>query len=424
MVGQFHQLDSADMAPSWSRSSSPTLARVLAGDLCAGCGLCAAIAPDAVTMRLDSNGYARPFALGQPVAPDQEVRIKSACPGSEIAPWPPSGTPVHPYWGPVKSCGHGHASDDVTRFGGSSGGILSALAIHALTTGMVDAVVHIAADDRSPALNQVRLSTTAEQIQGAAGSRYGPSPLLAELAALLDDPRTFMVIGKPCDISALRQLAKSDPRVDARFRWMLSFFCGGMPSAHGTDAIIAALGMDKADLATFRYRGNGWPGTARAQQSDGRAAQMSYAESWGKYLSSRVQYRCKICPDAVGGSADLAAADAWYGGETGYPQFEERDGRSLVLARTDAGSDLLNSALAADDCQMEHLAIAEIDLMQPAQARRKRLIAARTLAARLMFQPLPVMRGLAVRAAAANAGWLEQAKNLGGALRRIAQGQR
>ena len=120
----------------------------------------------------------------------------------------------------------------------------------------------------------------------------------------------------------------------------------------------------------------------------------------------------------------MAAADAWYGGETGYPQFEERDGRSLVLARTDAGSDLLNSALAADDCQMEHLAIAEIDLMQPAQARRKRLIAARTLAARLMFQPLPVMRGLAVRAAAANAGWLEQAKNLGGALRRIAQGQR
>ena len=55
---------------------------------------------------------------------------------------------------------------------------------------------------------------------------------------------------------------------------------------------------------------------------------MSYADSWGAHLSKHVQFRCKICPDAVGGVADIACADAWYGGDSGYPQFDEAAGRS------------------------------------------------------------------------------------------------
>ena len=117
------------------------------------------------------------------------------------------------------------------------------------------------------------------------------------------------------------------------------------------------LGVEPADLTAFRYRGNGWPGRATATARDGRVAHMSYEESWGGYLSKEVQFRCKICPDAVGGVADIACADAWYGGETGYPTFEELDGRSLIMSRTARGQTVLDNAVADKAVAMEPLAM-------------------------------------------------------------------
>ena len=151
---------------------------------------------------------------------------------------------------------------------------------------------------------------------------------------------------------------------------------------------------------------------------------MRYAESWGVHLSKQVQFRCKICPDAVGGVADIACADAWYGGETGYPTFDEMDGRSLVITRTAAGVDLLSSAVNAGTVKVEPLPVAEIALMQPAQARRKRLVAARIAACMLTFQPRPKMTGLDVTLAARNTAITERLKNMIGTVRRIVVDQR
>ena len=433
-------------------AQSPTLARVARGELCAGCGLCAGISDGAISMAIDGAGFARPQVIGV-VSPMLERQIAAACPGVVVAPWPapapaapaaPAAFPatdppalpasdqsdaatghlVHPYWGPILSSLTGHATDDAVRHVGSSGGMVSALAIYALDAGLVDAVVHVRADDADPLANMVTVSRSAADVLAAAGSRYGPSATLATVGALLDSDQRYMMVGKPCDVSALRQLAAVDSRVDARFVHMLSFFCGGMPSVKGTEAIVGAMGFERSDVAAFRYRGMGWPGTARVDTADGRSAQMSYEQSWGQYLSGRVQYRCKICPDAVGGGADIACADAWYGGESGYPQFDQRDGRSLVLVRTNAGRALLDAAIAAAACVVEVEPVAAIDLMQPAQARRKRLVRARLWAARITGQPVPVMAGLAVDAASARAGIGEKLRNFIGSVRRITQGRR
>jgi coenzyme F420 hydrogenase subunit beta len=120
----------------------------------------------------------------------------------------------------------------------------------------------------------------------------------------------------------------------------------------------------------------------------------------------------------------VACADAWYGGETGYPTFEEQAGRSLVMTRTAAGEELLEQAVAAGAIATEPLDIAEIDLMQPSQARRKRLIRARLGAVHATLQPAPRMDGLMVGEAAARAGTKEALQNFAGTGRRIVQGRR
>jgi coenzyme F420 hydrogenase subunit beta len=168
---------------------------------------------------------------------------------------------------------------------------------------------------------------------------------------------------------------------------MLAFFCAGIPSAAGTGRILDRLGVKPDDVATFRYRGDGWPGFATATLKDGSQKRMSYADSWGDILSKEVQFRCKICADAIGNSADVACADAWIGDEKGYPSFEEQDGRSLIIARSANGKAVLDAARAAGRIETQPLDMAQIALMQPAQARRKKEIVSRLAAVAMTGRP-------------------------------------
>lgn len=401
-----------------SSFTSPTLKRVVDGQLCVGCGLCAAAAPDEVTMARDGPlGYLRP-AQSAAIAPAAEALIADACPGAKVAPWPPAPA-TSALWGPYLSVHTGHAADTELRHAGSSGGVLSGLVLHLLETGAIDRVVHVAMDPDAPLLTHIVNSTGRADVVRAAGSRYAPVAPIAAIAAELAAGGRFAFIGKPCDISALRQWAKHDPRIDAHVAVMLSFFCAGTPSQAGTDRIIRRLGANADRLTSFRYRGDGWPGYATAVETDGRTTRMSYADSWGDILSKQVQFRCKICPDAVGGVADIAAADAWYGDESGYPTFEEADGRSLIMVRSPRGAELLAEAQAAGAITTTPLDIAEIIKMQPHQARRKRLVASRIGALTATLQAKPRTTGTFVEAAAKLAPFAEQLRSFAGSVRRI-----
>ena len=402
-------------------ATSPTVRRVLKGELCAGCGLCASVSGGAFRMESTPPGYNRPVQQG-PVSAEAERTIAEACPGSVVAPWGEAPT-VHPYWGPLRQVMTGYAPDATIRFEGSSGGAISGLLIHALRTAVVDRVLHISADPADPTRNVVAMSRTPEEVLSRAGSRYTGSSPLEHIDEALAEGGAMAFVGKPCDASAIRLLAQSDPRVARHVPLVVSFFCGGIPSHAGVGRILAEMGVIHAEVTEFRFRGRGWPGNAAAVTAE-RTAEMSYADSWGGHLSKEVQFRCKICPDAVGGVADIACADAWYGDDDGYPSFEEQEGRSLIVTRTAAGDKLLASAMAAGAVAADPLEPGEIDKMQPSQARRKRLVLARTLALPATLQPQPRMTGLGVLQAARRASLGEQLKNLLGTVRRTLSGRR
>ncbi len=373
-------------------------------------------------METVAPGYSRPRQVA-PIADAVEASIAGSCPGSTVAPWQ-SAPNRHHSWGPWHRTMTGHASDEHIRHAGSSGGAISALLIVALETGLVDRVLHVDADPDQPTRNRIRWSDSADQIVAGSGSRYAASSPLAAIDRALREGARFAFVGKPCDVSALRQYVRHDSRVAGQVPLMLSFFCGGLPSHDGADRIIRAMGLEPDEVVDFRYRGNGWPGLTRAVTADGRSGEMRYAESWGGHLASQVQFRCKICPDAVGGVADIACADAWYGGESGYPTFEEQAGRSLIMTRSAAGEALLDAAMARGAIIAEPLDIGEVDLMQPAQARRKRMVQARLAASLVTAQPRPKVKGLDVGKAARTAGWRESLSNFAGTARRIILGRR
>lgn len=409
------------------RMTSAVLEKVRKNDLCTGCGACAALTDGKAEMIVE-RGYNRPRQRAA-FSDAQEAAIGAVCPGlglrSDCGPDDDATARTQDVlWGPIVQLWEGWAQDPRIRHQGSSGGVLTAILKHLLSTGAVAFVVETAADDMTPYANKAIATRDADTVFDAAGSRYAPSSPLANLETHLARKEPFAFVGKPCDIAALRAMAVHDPRIDRLIPYKLSFFCAGVPSLDGARAILDAMGVDDAaDVAQFRYRGDGWPGTASATLKNGDKKQMSYHESWGEILTQHLQFRCKICPDGVGGAADLVCADAWSCDDKGYPTFDERDGVSLILARTPAGARLADAVAAAGVIHRQPADLKRVNAMQPGQVKRKRLAWSRLAAIAVVgvFTGAirPKFSQFQLRAAAMQAGMFANVKSFLGMCRRL-----
>ncbi|MFD0823741.1 Coenzyme F420 hydrogenase/dehydrogenase, beta subunit C-terminal domain, partial [Micromonospora zhanjiangensis] len=214
-----------------------------------------------------------------------------------------------------------------------------------------------------PYLNETRLSRDPAELLAAAGSRYAPaSPAdRLDLVESADGPCVF--IGKPCDVAATRMARRVRPALDARLGLTIALFCAGTPTTRGTLEMLRRLGIsDPTGLESVHYRGNGWPGRARArlvEDQPGHERTLSYQESWGEILQQHRQWRCYLCADHTGEFADVAVGDPWY-----RPTGDD-PGRSLVLARTERGVRLVEAAIAAGVLALDEAAPTILPASQP-----------------------------------------------------------
>jgi coenzyme F420 hydrogenase subunit beta len=395
------------------------LPEIVDNGLCLGCGGCvSAIARPDMAMAMTGEGYLRPVTAAPLTASDRQI-LEQVCAGYTIAHAADEAEPYHPLWGPVRRVATGHATDAEVRYRGSSGGVLTAIAIALVERGMVDFVLSTAAAASDPIGNETAPRRDRDALIVAAGSRYAPSAPLADIERHLAAGRPFAFVGKPCDVASLRRMATRDARIDRLIPYKFAFFCAGVPSRRGTLGVLEALGVAIEDVASFRFRGDGWPGLARAVRQDGSDASMDYNSSWGTILNRHLQFRCKICPDGTGEFADIVCADAWYG-KDGYPDFAEQDGRSLIVARTAAGERLLVEIEAAGGIATSPLDIDEIAAMQPYQVQRKSNVVARLAALKARRRPAPRYRRLALLRLVLRTAPMEQVRNFVGTFRRSA----
>lgn len=402
------------------------IATITRNGLCSGCGMCAGLAgPEApIVMRESAAGYRRPEVVGS-VDASLSALIDATCPGATIRHEPSTfEAEYHPVWGPLLAARLGWSTDAELRRNASSGGGLSGVLVHLLNSGAVDYVVQTAVSPDSPVRNALAVSTGRKDVFHAAGSRYAPSSPLEDIGARLDAPGKFAFVGKPCDVAGLRQLARHDPRVNEKVPVMIAFMCAGVPSYRGTSALLKAMGVtDESQVTAFRYRGDGWPGFATARLEDGTTFQMDYDTSWGRILNRHLQFRCKICPDGIGEFADIVCADGWYCDDEGNPLFDEREGRSIILTRTQRGEAILTEAVAAGTIATEPLTLKALGHMQPFQARRKGMVIPRMAAMMLTGRRRPRFAHLELPRNARSLGIKESLRSFVGTFRRLLAGQ-
>lgn len=349
---------------------------------CVGCGLCKPVLEDRVEMKIDKDGFNRPFIFGE----GNEGEMEFLCPLTYN---------VEKYskniWGEYQGVYLGHSLDPSIRKKGSSGGVITQALIYLLEEKKIDGVIHSGQSLEKPLENITTISFTKEEIIKNAGSRYAPTSPLENIKEYLKMDKKFAFVGKPCDVRALRNYAKRNKEVDAKILYIFSFFCMGTPSYLGTELLIKKMGFSKEEIKSFDYRGNGWPGYATAITYSGDFNSMGYDQSWGKILGKMLQPYCRWCMDGVGEFADISCGDAWYLNENRKPKFDEAEGRNVIFGRSKKGNQLLTQMHQGGVIKLEDFSekIFLLQYMNYAQYYRRATMLGRILGLKVLGRDLP-----------------------------------
>jgi len=352
---------------------------IVKNGLCIGCGICQSISgKDFIEISMSSKGRLEPKEVKK-ISSETFKKILNVCPGAVVEGLPEDQISIESkndlVWGYYLSLFYAWSKDEKIRFESSTGGLLNGLSLYLLESKKVKFILHTVTNPEKPMRSISKLSYNKEDLLNSNScSRYGPASPLDKFHEALNLNQPFVFVGKPCDISAIRQLSKIDGRVKKLCKYLLTLVCGGSTEFTKSQDFIESFKVKEDELSIFRYRGFGNPGKMYIKTKDGREHDKEYNSFWGEESTWRVHFRCKICPDAIGESCDIAALDTWRGGS---PKGED-EGFNAVIVRTKKGLDLLNDAISAGYIKKsDELKIEDINDFQPHQVNKKKAVYAR-----------------------------------------------
>jgi len=344
---------------------------------------------------VDTESHGRRPLIASDAEPAALRALAEVCPGYGIGPARvPEAQLARGYdqaaWGPVLEVWEGHATDPELRFRGSSGGVVSALALFCIEAQGFEGAVQVRARGDQPLLNESVISRSRDDVLAASASRYAPASPCERLGDLRGSTSPHVFIGKPCDVAGAVSLMAAEPPLAASVGLSISIFCAGTPSAAGTRELMRHLGMGEDDeLLEVRYRGRGWPGDMAVRYRDAatgsvKSASTSYADGWGNILQKHKQWRCQLCADHIGEHADLSVGDPWY-----RPIGADNPGQSLIVVRTERGRTMLREALRAGVLALESRSLATLAASQPNLEHTRGAVFGRCVAARVAGAAAP-----------------------------------
>lgn len=241
----------------------------------------------------------------------------------------------------------------------SSGGIITALAEYLLATERVDGVVttRFIYGQQGPEPESFIARSSTELREGQ-GSKYCPVPALSALRELPHADEKVAFIGPPCQIAAVRLLKQHVPDYGNCVAYTIGNFCGGIRDLRHMRYLIKRQGFKLEDVCRFRFRGGGQPGSMLIEDRNGRSRIREYPD-YGTDTGFTKLHRCRLCVDATAELADFACGDAW------LERFLESENMwSIVLARSEAATNILGKMRQADLLRTENISDEEIKLSQ------------------------------------------------------------
>lgn len=245
--------------------------------------------------------------------------------------------------GIIRSSFVAFAKDIDIRRRSASGGFVSGLALSLLGSDEIAAVSCIKEDPDRPLESIAFAARTTDDVKASMGSRYIPVSACLGIKELLSENKSFMFVGKPCEVSAIAKLKINLPSLRNRELITLSIFCHNTPYRGSLRELFKNYNLPTEGVMKIRFRGDGWPGTFVIEYENGKKFTLPYKEAWGKNLSKLeyVPVRCLLCNDPLGRDADISVGDPW-----GKEFAGERDGFSAVVLRTKLAEQIMDKVFS------------------------------------------------------------------------------
>lgn len=363
--------------------------------LCIGCGACAYICPENITLvNVVSEGIRPKLKQSFCGACDDCLNV---CPGINVA-HSLNGEKrnliagMMESWGPILEVWEGYAADPEIRYAGSSGGLSSTIALYCVEKGGMHGLLHIGPNEKTPLINKTVLSASRSEIVERTGSRYAPASPCDGLSMVAAAPNPCVFIGKPCDVTAVTMAQSMRSELAEKMGVTIGIFCAGTPSTQGTLDLLKKEGIDPETVEEVRYRGKGWPGkfSVKIKGEEQPREVMTYMDSWG-FLQKYRPYRCHLCPDPTSEFADIACGDPW------YRKIEEGEpGRSLALVRTERGREILRGAIEAGYVILKQADPSILEASQREVLQKRGAVWGRILAMKVFGIPTPKLQGFSL----------------------------
>jgi coenzyme F420-reducing hydrogenase beta subunit len=358
---------------------------IVQSGLCIGCGSCVGQSelPDA-HVEFDSYGLLKPIGPKHWYTEDSE-RFTRTCPFSPVsanesvlaAELYPSANESSAALGPFQSAYVGHVSEENLRMQGSSGGMVTWVALELLRLGLIDGVAHVVATGEPRTKGKYfhyRISRTEEEVRQGAKSRYYPIEMSEILKTIREVPGRYAVVGIPCFIKAVQLLRREDPIYRERIKFTLGLFCGHMKSARFVESFAWQMNVPVEDIqgVDFRYKAPDRPANwynAMLTLKDGRIVNKDWWHladgDWGAgfFMNSA----CNYCDDVVAETADISFGDAWV-----EPYSSDGKGTNVVVVRSPQIAAILTDGINENNLKLQEVNGDFVEQTQAAGFRQRR----------------------------------------------------
>lgn len=363
------------------------IATVVSSNVCVGCGACAVITPDVITMELTENGtYLPTIRGGADLASMSDETLHTAnavCPFSDYSENEDTlGASLYPsaphadVTGRYRKIVAGHVAVGDFRDRGTSGGMTSWVLFELLQQGEVDGIIHVASthDELPSALSRYRISRSIEELFSGRKSRYHVQTLEDVLLEVRRTPGRYAIVGVPCFIKAVRLLADHDDVLAKRITFTLSLVCGHYKSTLYSEFLAWSSGVAPKSVHDIDYR-HKEPGRApnrycvkitdRSGTDLVRGVENIPMADWG--LGVFKLGACDYCDDIVGETADMSCGDAWL-----PPFMGDWRGANMAIARSKLAERILNDGIESHSLDVTLWTPSDVAAAQAGAVRHRR----------------------------------------------------
>ncbi len=388
---------------------------VVQNRLCTGCGTCVAACPaQAITMQETPAGFPRPRLDAERCT--QCGLCYRVCSGIHYRFDLPD--EVDELFMPrPRRVFLGRACDPTIHALGQSGGVATALLTYLLKRKLISHALTTRMPSDGSLRPQAFFATSPEEILECVGSQYCMNPLNSALVRYPADNAGAAVVGLPCHVHGIRNLARLLPeRWGGAFRFVIGLFCSRSVSTLCLDHLLEHR-THRAPVARLLFRKKTSPGERGRpciEYADGTGEYLDergmaygfgrgllgeYADGMSEYLDERLFWRiyggfaplrCGFCFDKMNRMSDLALGDP-----NGFPEDVLRQGMNAIAVYTSRGEELLREAERSGAVELCECTAEQLWEGQALARERKPRIVSYYSRWRRVGRPVPEVRVLA-----------------------------